>query len=98
MINENVSETTKDHSAGYKTRLGVWMFLAYSVVYAGFVLINVAAPSVMSGIAALGLNLATVYGFGLIIFALLLALIYNSRCSAKERQDEPDPSDPERGK
>jgi hypothetical protein len=32
-----------------------------------------------------GLNLATAYGFGLIIFALILALIYNRLCAAKER-------------
>jgi uncharacterized membrane protein (DUF485 family) len=33
-----------------------------------------------------GLNLAVTYGFGLIIFALVLALIYNAMCAAKEKE------------
>jgi uncharacterized membrane protein (DUF485 family) len=33
-----------------------------------------------------GLNLAVVYGIGLIIFALILALIYNSMCLKKEAE------------
>ena len=33
-----------------------------------------------------GLNLAVVYGMGLIIFALILALIYNHLCTQKERE------------
>jgi len=32
-----------------------------------------------------GLNLAVVYGFFLIIFALILALIYNHMCNVKEK-------------
>ena len=31
-----------------------------------------------------GLNLAIVYGFGLIIFAIVLGLIYNYVCTKKE--------------
>jgi len=33
-----------------------------------------------------GLNLAVVYGIGLIVFALILAFIYNSMCSKKEAE------------
>jgi hypothetical protein len=36
-----------------------------------------------SGVFA-GLNLAVVYGFGLILFAFLMALAYNFACSKKE--------------
>ena len=35
-----------------------------------------------------GLNLAVFYGFGLIIIALVLALIYNKLCTDKERKAE----------
>ena len=33
-----------------------------------------------------GLNLAVVYGFGLIVFALFLALIYNRACGRMEKR------------
>ncbi len=32
------------------------------------------------------LNLAIVYGFGLIIFALMLAFVYNAICTAAEEE------------
>ena len=34
----------------------------------------------------LGQNLAVTYGFGLIILALIMALIYNQFCSRKEKE------------
>lgn len=85
MFHEPAVKAEDDPASGYKTRLGVWMFLIYSAVYAGFVLINVLFPAWMGVIVALGLNLAMVYGFGLIVFALVLALIYNALCSAREK-------------
>jgi hypothetical protein len=39
----------------------------------------------MERIVAFGLNLATVYGFALIIGALILALIYDRLCRKKEQ-------------
>ena len=33
-----------------------------------------------------GLNLAIVYGFGLIIFAILLGIVYNIFCTKKEKE------------
>ena len=35
-----------------------------------------------------GLNLAVVYGFGLIGFALVLALIYNTMCCTHEADNK----------
>ncbi len=76
-----------DPASGYKSRLGVRMFLLYCVVYAGFVLINVFTEGrAMQTIVFAGLNLAVVYGMGLIILALVLAVIYNRLCSAKEKE------------
>lgn len=79
-----VQESGTDYAIAYKMRIGVWMFLLYALVYAGFVIINVTNPVVMEMQVLLGLNLAVVYGFGLIVFALILALIYNSLCTKKE--------------
>ena len=86
MLHEPAKQSGDDLASSYKSRLGVRMFLVYAVVYAGFVLINVLWPKTMGIIVVAGLNLAVVYGFGLIVFAMVLALIYNWLCSRKERQ------------
>ena len=76
-----------DPASAYKTRLGVWMFIFYCLIYAGFVFTNVLTEGqAMQIIVVAGLNLAVVYGMGLIIFALILALIYNHLCTAKEKE------------
>jgi len=62
------------------------MFIAYCLFYAGFVAINLLSPKAMAAIILMGLNLATVYGFALIIVALIMALIYNALCTAKEAE------------
>jgi hypothetical protein len=48
------------------------------------VAINLLDPLAMGTIVIAGLNLATVYGFVLIIGALIEALIYNALCNKKE--------------
>ncbi|MBM3320789.1 MAG: DUF485 domain-containing protein [Candidatus Eisenbacteria bacterium] len=84
MLHEPSTRSSSDPAAGYKMRLGVWMFIPYAVVYAGFVLINLVKPVVMETTVIFGLNLAVVYGFGLIILALVMALIYNQFCAWQE--------------
>lgn len=84
MLHEPAAPVGEDRAEGYKTRLGVRLFWVYAVVYAGFTLINVVKPTLMEKTVFLGLNLAVVYGFGLIIVALVLALLYNRACSRRE--------------
>ena len=80
-------ESAPDPASRYKSRLGVWMFLFYCLVYAGFVFTNVLSEGrAMQTIIAAGLNLAVVYGMSLIILALIMALIYNFLCTAKEKE------------
>ena len=62
------------------------MFLVYAAIYVGFVAVNIISPVTMEKTIFLGLNLAVVYGFGLIILALVQALIYNFLCGAKEKE------------
>ena len=88
MLHEPVAKKGPDPASPYKTRLGVWMFVLYALIYAGFVAINLIAPHQMDAIVIAGLNLATVYGFGLIAFALVLALIYNALCMREEKRLE----------
>ncbi|MEA3307297.1 MAG: DUF485 domain-containing protein [Elusimicrobiota bacterium] len=85
MLHEPAAQSGTDNAAPYKARLGVYLFIVYAIVYAIFVIINVAKPLMMENIIMFGMNLAVVYGFSLIIFALVLALIYNSMCNAKEK-------------
>jgi len=74
----------EDKASDYKARLGIYLFIVYVIVYAGFIVINVASPKSMGIIIFAGLNLACVYGFGLIILAIVMGLIYNSMCTKKE--------------
>ena len=88
MLHEPAAPIKKDYAVSYKQRLGVWMFLIYAIVYAGFVTINVVDPTLMDLIIVFGLNLAVVYGISLIIFALILAVIYNLLCLRQERLEQ----------
>ena len=87
-----------DPASRYKTRLGVVMFLIYCVFYVGFVMTNVLAEGeAMQIMVFAGLNLAVVYGMSLIILALIMALIYNHKCTGKERELAEAPGDREVG-
>ena len=84
MFHEPAAPSQKDPAGPYKMRLGIWMFVFYSLFYASFVFINLLSPLSMAKIVFAGLNLATVYGFGLIVVALVEALVYDWLCRQKE--------------
>lgn len=74
----------EDKASEYKSRLGVYLFIFYTLVYAGFIVINVVNPKLMGVKVMFGLNLACFYGFGLIFLAIIMGLIYNYLCTQKE--------------
>ncbi len=81
----------EDAAAPYKTRIGLILFAIYGSFYAGFVAINAISPQAMGQIVFEGLNLAVVYGFGLIILAIVMGLIYHVMCvRAEDRMNVPD--------
>ena len=86
MLHQPAAPVGKDPAQYYKMRVGIWMVIAYSLFYAGFVAINLLSPLLMEKTVFAGLNLATVYGFALIIIALLQALVYDAMCRAQERK------------
>jgi len=86
MLHEPATPVGKDPAGPYKMRLGIWMFVFYALFYAGFVAINLLSPLAMAAIVFAGLNLATVYGFALIIVALIEALVYDAMCRKKEAE------------
>lgn len=63
-------------------RMGFVLFVVYLVLYGGFVLLNTFSPQTMEATPFAGINVAIWYGFGLIIAALILALIYGALCKA----------------
>ena len=86
MLHEPSTPAERDPAGPYKMRLGIWMFVFYSLFYASFVAVNLLSPLAMAKIVFAGLNLATVYGFALIIVALVEALIYDAMCRKKEAE------------
>jgi TRAP-type C4-dicarboxylate transport system permease small subunit len=86
MFHKPATPTGKDPSSPYKAKIGVRMFALYCLVYIGFVVINLAYPTMMETTITAGLNLAVFYGFFLIGFALFLALIYNHLCTTREAE------------
>ncbi|MDA8744094.1 DUF485 domain-containing protein [Rubripirellula amarantea] len=72
----------------FNHKLGMILFVIYLLLYLGFVLINAFAADTMETTAIAGLNLAIVYGFGLIVAALIMALIYGMMCRDGSAEDE----------
>jgi uncharacterized membrane protein (DUF485 family) len=84
MLHEPAAKNGTDPAFEYKRGLGIKMFIAYALFYAGFIVINLLKPVLMETSIIAGLNLAVVYGFALIVIALIMALIYNRACGARE--------------
>jgi uncharacterized membrane protein (DUF485 family) len=62
------------------SRLGLALFAVYLLFYGGFVLLAAFSPDSLAVLPFRGVNLAIWYGFGLIVLALVLALIYGWVC------------------
>lgn len=75
----------KDNAATFKTKLGVKMFIIYTIVYATFVILNTTNPKIME-VTVLGQTAAVIWGFGLIVLALVMAFFYNHLCTKAEKQ------------
>lgn len=81
-------EHRADEAAAYKQRLGLIMLAVYGAIYVAFIVINVGWPKTMATIVVGGLNLAIIYGFGLIVVAFILAIAYNWACTRHEKSFE----------
>lgn len=73
-------EQEADDIVAHNTRMGVTFFIVYIVFYGGFMALSAFAPDKMSQPFLGGVNLAVVYGFALIVAALVLAMLYMSVC------------------
>lgn len=67
-------------TAARNARHGLRLFAVYLLLYGGFVGINAFAPQWMEIRPVAGINLAILYGMGLILAAFVLALLYGWLC------------------
>jgi uncharacterized membrane protein (DUF485 family) len=68
------------HIAARNARVGMILFVFYSACYAAFVLTCVFAPERMAARPWAGINLAIWSGFGLLLLALVMSLLYSWLC------------------
>ncbi len=69
-------------------RVGFVLFIVYLLLYGGFVFLNAFAAEVMERTPIAGVNLAILYGFGLIVAALIMALLYGFLCREEPADQE----------
>jgi uncharacterized membrane protein (DUF485 family) len=86
MHHQPANELGRDLSIPQKTKLGVIFFLIYLAIYAGFVVIGTLFTAALGVRVFANLNLAVVYGMGLIILAAIMGLFYNHFCTKYEKQ------------
>ena len=75
------------HTISRNARYGMWLFVVYVIFYAGFVAISAFKFDAFRTRVA-GVNLAIVYGLGLIVLAFLLALVYMAMTRNDGRPDD----------
>ncbi|MFO1040427.1 MAG: DUF485 domain-containing protein [Planctomycetaceae bacterium] len=74
--------------AARNARYGMLLFLIYLAFYGGFVALNAFSATQMETTPAFGLNLAILYGFALIVVAMVLSLIYAWLCRTVKTADQ----------
>lgn len=81
----------------YNSKLGLILFSVYLLLYGGFVLLNSFSPQSMEITPFAGINLAIVYGFGLIIAAFALAMLYGFLCRSDVEESDSNQDHSEEG-
>jgi uncharacterized membrane protein (DUF485 family) len=66
-------------------RSGLWLFALYTAIYVLFMVLSAFSVETMAQPTPLGPNVAILYGFGLILGAIVLALVYMVLCQWNAR-------------
>jgi uncharacterized membrane protein (DUF485 family) len=84
---ENPSAHNDEHPelSARNARSGLILFAIYFAIYAVFVGLAAFSPETMGQATPLGPNVAIVYGFGLILGAIVLSLVYMVVCGRNAR-------------
>lgn len=75
-----------DNASKKKANLGIVLFILYAVIYAIFVIIGLSYTELLGMRVIAGLNLAVVYGIGLIILAAVMGYFYSMICTNMENK------------
>lgn len=81
------------HVVSRNARYGLILFAVYVVLYGGFIYLSVFQTETLGKPIVAGMNLAVVYGFGLIVAALVLSMVYWVLCSKPVHKDAGEGSD-----
>jgi uncharacterized membrane protein (DUF485 family) len=65
-----------DAIRSYNARMGLVLFVVYLAAYIGFVVLAAMSQDIMQRPAWGGVNVAVLYGFGLIAGAFVISIIY----------------------
>ena len=83
-LNDRPRDDDHPEISARNARYGLWLFGVYVALYAGFMGLSAFEPQLMSKTPFGGVNLAIMYGFGLIVAALVLALVYMVLCRPRD--------------
>jgi uncharacterized membrane protein (DUF485 family) len=64
----------------YNARMGLVLFVFYLAAYIGFVVMSAMSQETMGRRAWGGVNVAVLYGFGLIVGAFVISIVYMLLC------------------
>jgi len=90
--------SSREAVVAFNARLGVALFAVYLLLYVGFIYLNAFSRQTMAADAVGGVNVAVLYGFGLIVAAFALAIVYMLLCHREEPPTSSSSSDGEGGK
>ena len=68
--------------------LRFWLFGLYLTAYLAFMILTAFDRTLMASVPFGGVNLAIIYGMGLIVGAIVLALVYMGLCRTPETHRE----------
>jgi uncharacterized membrane protein (DUF485 family) len=69
-------------------RIGLILFCVYLALYGGFVFLSAFSAETMEATPVEGVNVAILYGFFLIIAAIVLSLIYGVVCGGEGTEND----------
>ena len=84
MHQENKVEKEDDAVIARRTRIGLWLLAVYGSVYAAFIGLCAFGSKAMASWAPWEIPFSIWYGMGLMVGAMLMALLYGRLCRAKK--------------
>lgn len=86
MLHEPAVTLGADYASKKKSRLGMILFVIYALLYGAFVIIGISHTHLLGIKVIAGLNLAVVYGMGLIVLAAVMGYFYSMICTNMENK------------